>query len=446
MRAALVAGARSRSWSQRRALSSRSGGSSPVTSSSSRSAGLLARLAQGPGRALVGLARGLRGSGKLGGPGFAQHRSPQARIRGGRPGQADRRRRPCACGRARGARTAAPRRARAPAARRRSRRAPPRSSPAPHRSRRARARAPRQHGCSNAAAYPGLPLDAAERGRKPRARSPLALQRVERLGKLGRDLLGMHHQLPPRRRALPPRRAPASSTRKLLQRMARDSRHWRASRRFRARAAPASPRRTAKPHRRATSSASAPSPANASSRSRWPLGSISARSSCWPWISTSALPTWRNSCTLTRVSLMKARVRPSADWHAAQDQRRSASEPFSASSRNTGWSAARSNVAVTWPCARALAARAQHRRGRRGKREGIEQDRFAGAGLAGEHGKGPARNSRSSRSIRTMSRIDKAASMICAQVGLPSPFQVLVIHDPSCACGLEPCFCSIVKE
>ena len=42
--------------------------------------------------------------------------------------------------------------------------------------------------------------------------------------------------------------------------------------------------------------------------------STSARSSCWPWISTSARPSWRISVTLDGWSLTKARVRPSRLW------------------------------------------------------------------------------------------------------------------------------------
>ena len=53
---------------------------------------------------------------------------------------------------------------------------------------------------------------------------------------------------------------------------------------------------------------------------------------------------------------------------------------------------------------RGIAARAER------EREGIEQDRLAGAGLAGERRQAGAK-SMSSRSIRTMSRIESRASM-----------------------------------
>jgi hypothetical protein len=54
----------------------------------------------------------------------------------------------------------------------------------------------------------------------------------------------------------------------------------------------------------------------------------------------------------------------------------------------------------------------------RAEREGecVEQDGLAGAGLAGEHGE-PSAKVRSSRSIRTMSRIERAASMAFSYAG-----------------------------
>ena len=54
------------------------------------------------------------------------------------------------------------------------------------------------HGGEQRAARPRLALDPAERRGEPRPARPLALQRVESLVQLARDLLGVHHQLPPR--------------------------------------------------------------------------------------------------------------------------------------------------------------------------------------------------------------------------------------------------------
>ncbi len=50
---------------------------------------------------------------------------------------------------------------------------------------------------------------------------------------------------------------------------------------------------------RATLAASASRPPKASSRRRWVAASTKARSSCWPWISTSAVPSCFSTCTLT---------------------------------------------------------------------------------------------------------------------------------------------------
>ena len=76
-----------------------------------------------------------------------------------------------------------------------------------------------------------------------------------------------------------------------------------------------------------------------------PHGSISARSSCWPWISTRACPTWRNSWTLTLMSLMKARLRPSAPCTrrkiSAPPRPRCRSRP-AAQARDGSWAARKS--------------------------------------------------------------------------------------------------------
>src|SRR6516162_1059797 len=49
--------------------------------------------------------------------------------------------------------------------------------------------------CQDGSRRRGLTLDAPKRRSKPRSRGPLPLQSVERLLKLGRDLLCVHHQL-----------------------------------------------------------------------------------------------------------------------------------------------------------------------------------------------------------------------------------------------------------
>ena len=120
-------------------------------------------------------------------------------------------------------------------------------------------------------------------------------------------------------------------------------------------------------------------------------GSTSARSSCWPWISTSARPMSRISDTLAGWSLTKTRVRPSAVCTRFRMMSPSSSMALSARSARAGWLRGTSKAAVTWPlrCAvadqRRVAARAERERQR------IEQDGFAGAGLAGQHRKAGAK-------------------------------------------------------
>ena len=153
------------------------------------------------------------------------------------------------------------------------------------------------------------------------------------------------------------------------------------------------------------------SPPNASSSRRWVAVSTSARSSCWPWISTSTAPRLLSACTLTGWSLTKARVLPSANCTRRRISASSAVDPVVLhAARAPDACGGSSNIAVTWPCSapwrtsaaspRAPSARRRHR-----------ADRLAGAGLAGKHGK-PSAKSRSSRSIRTISRIESRASMV----------------------------------
>ena len=128
-------------------------------------------------------------------------------------------------------------------------------------------------------------------------------------------------------------------------------------------------------------------PPNASSRSRCAAGSTSARSSCWPWISTSARPMSRISDTLAGWSLTKTRVRPSAACTRFRMMSPSSSMALSARMARAGWLTrhveGRGDLALRGAVAhqRRVAARAER------QRQGIEQDRFAGAGLAGQHRK-----------------------------------------------------------
>ncbi len=117
--------------------------------------------------------------------------------------------------------------------------------------------------------------------------------------------------------------------------------------------------------------------------------STKARSACWPWISTRAAPSVRSAWTLTGWSLTKARVRPSANC-----TRRTIISSLVAEIGEeivVGEHAARRMLLgdVEDGGHLTLFGALAHQRGiaagaeRQGK--GIEQDRFAGAGLAGQH-------------------------------------------------------------
>ena len=137
-----------------------------------------------------------------------------------------------------------------------------------------------------------------------------------------------------------------------------------------------------------------------------------ARSSTLPWISsTSAAPRIFKICTLTGWSLTKARVRPSAVRGAGSFvigldvvRRRRGAHRVGARQIEGG-----RHLALLGPMAhqRGIAAGAER------QRKGVEQDGFAnGAGaLAGQHPRADV-TSRSSRSIRTMSRIERRVSMM----------------------------------
>ena len=83
---------------------------------------------------------------------------------------------------------------------------------------------------------------------------------------------------------------------------------------------------------------------------------------------------------------MKARLLPSAPCTRRRISASSVSMPLSASNANTGWLPGEIEDGRHL----ALACAAPHQRGiasaANGEREGVEQDRLAGAGLPGEHG------------------------------------------------------------
>ena len=215
----------------------------------------------------------------------------------------------------------------------------------------------------------------------------------------------------------------------------------------RSRASAARPRRSAR--------ASPTWPPKASSRSRWAEASTSARSSCWPWISTSARPMSRISVTLEGWSLTKTRVRPSAVWTRRRMMSPSSSSAFSARMARAGWLRGTSNTAETWPCA------APWRTSEASPRAPSASDSASSrmdlpAPVSPVSTERPGEKSMSSRSIRTISRIDRldsiqASSMISETLAFrdhadrqapPKSLPAFDIHEPAFSRGSSPPVCS----
>src|SRR5665213_3636042 len=157
------------------------------------------------------------------------------------------------------------------------------------------------------------------------------------------------------------------------------------------------------------------SPAKASSRRRWVEASTRARSSCWPWISTSAEPTALRVCTLIAWSLMKARVRPSANCTrrriiSQESSELASSRPLSLRMAEAGCPLGTSNTAVTCPCSTPCRTRPASPRPPSASAKASSRMDLP-APVSPVSTASPRENSISSRSIRTMSRIDRRASM-----------------------------------
>ena len=163
-------------------------------------------------------------------------------------------------------------------------------------------------------------------------------------------------------------------------------------------------------HSLASAAASLSRSPKASSSRRWVAASTSARSSCWPWISTSATPSVRSACTLTGWSLTKARVRPSANCVRRRISSSSAWMPLSAASARTGWSAGSSKAAVTCPCSAPWRTSAASPRAPSASAKASSRIDLP-APVSPVSTARPSAKSMSSRSIRTMSRIESRVSM-----------------------------------
>src|SRR6185436_7365039 len=151
-------------------------------------------------------------------------------------------------------------------------------------------------------------------------------------------------------------------------------------------------------------------PAKASSNCRCVEASTRARSSCWPWISTSAAPMALRVWTLIDWSLTKARVRPSASCTRRRIISPVSSRPFSDRIFAAGWPFGMSKVAVTWPCSAPWRTRPESPRPPSANAKASSRMDLP-APVSPVSTARPRENSISSRSIRTMSRIDRRASM-----------------------------------
>ena len=170
--------------------------------------------------------------------------------------------------------------------------------------------------------------------------------------------------------------------------------------------------RSASPRSRPARPAAESSLPKASSSARWPLGLSRPRSSCWPWISTASAPMSRSSPAGTLAPPTKARLPPSL----FSVRRTISGSPGSSvdallvrAARSPGGPAAarfrrRPTPRPARPDQRRVGPRAER------QAERVEQDRLAGAGLAGEHAK-PGSNSSSSRSTSTILWMASCLSM-----------------------------------
>ena len=154
----------------------------------------------------------------------------------------------------------------------------------------------------------------------------------------------------------------------------------------------------------------------------------------------------RISDTLAGWSLTKTRVRPSAVCTRCRMMSPSSSMALSARSARAGWLRGTSKAAVTWPLRRAVAhqrsvaARAERQRQR------IEQDRFAGAGFAGQHRKAGGeidvqpfdQDDIADRQVREHAESDRGLIVRRRMISLPA----LDSHEPPFSRGSRPPLCS----
>ena len=125
-------------------------------------------------------------------------------------------------------------------------------------------------------------------------------------------------------------------------------------------------------------------PHSASSSARTASGRVRLCQACWPWMSTSCSPSSRNCVAVAALPLIQARLLPWLSMRAAQQQAcRRASKPASSSQGASAGGGV--ELGADLGARRAFAHHAGI--GARAQRElqRIDQDRLAGAGLAGQH-------------------------------------------------------------
>src|SRR5665213_710575 len=116
------------------------------------------------------------------------------------------------------------------------------------------------------------------------------------------------------------------------------------------------------------------------------------------------------TCTLTGWSLTKARVRPSANCTRRRIRSSSAAMSLALSSARAGWRAAISNTAVTWPCSTPWRTSVWSPRAPSASAKASSKIDLPAPVSPVSTARCPAK-SMSSRSIRTMSRIESRESM-----------------------------------
>ena len=147
--------------------------------------------------------------------------------------------------------------------------------------------------------------------------------------------------------------------------------------------------------RSATSRASVVNPPNASTRLRCASASPSVWCACWPWIATSRAPSSASCASVAGRPLIHARLLPCAS-STRRSRSSSPSLPSSCSASHARTAGRVRDVELRGEL-RAFGARAQLAQLEavaQQQAERVEQDRLAGAGLAGEHGEARRRTRR----------------------------------------------------